>query len=139
MKKNKVIVVTPTYNRKKKLRILYESLKKQTISDFDWIIIDDGSTDGTDRYIKDIKTNNNKFRIIYKKKNNGGKHTALNVAFDMVKRGLLVIIDSDDYLVSDAIETILSDWEKYGDEDLSGLCYKRMSNNNKIMIKNFGD
>lgn len=101
-------VVTPTYNRATLLSRLYENLCEQTCKDFIWLVIDDGSTDNTKELVGSFKADN--FEIQYVQKENGGKHTALNVAFRIVKTELLFIVDSDDLLVSDAVETIKHDW-----------------------------
>ena len=73
-----VTVLTPTYNRAEKLKSLFDSLKKQTSTDFKWMIIDDGSTDDTDIIVNEFK-NNSSFEIEYFYKANGGKHTALKI------------------------------------------------------------
>ena len=95
---NKVFctVFTPAYNRKELLYRLYESLVEQTSKDFEWVIIDDGSTDGTDDMIASIKEDS--FSIIYKKVENGGKHRAINRGLDIAEGEVFAIVDSDDYL-----------------------------------------
>lgn len=106
-----ITIVTPTYNRSSFLSRLYASLCQQTSMNFEWLIVDDGSTDETERIVNSqFSTHNSQFRLKYIKKSNGGKHTALNVAFGMVKTELLFIVDSDDVLTPDAVETIERDW-----------------------------
>lgn len=69
-------VLTPTYNRAKYLPKCYESLCSQTKSDFEWLIIDDGSTDDTEKVVNAwISDCHRRFDIVYVKKENGGKHT----------------------------------------------------------------
>lgn len=104
-------ILTPTYNRKDTLISLYESLVRQTFSNFQWLIIDDGSTDGTKKIIE--KMSEKCLDIDYFYKENGGKHTALNYAHPYIKGELLCIVDSDDWLVKDAVETIIEFWEQY--------------------------
>ena len=99
-----ITVFTPTYNRAYILPKLYESLKKQTCMNFEWLIIDDGSTDDTSEVVKTFKTD--KFPILYYYKKNGGKHTAMNYSHPYINGDLLFIVDSDDVLTNDAIETI---------------------------------
>lgn len=119
-----VTVLTPTYNRKSTLPKLYESLLRQTSFDFEWLIIDDGSTDGTEQLVKGFKTD--KFPIHYHKKKNGGKHTALNYSHHFIAGETVVIVDSDDYLTNDAIETICKDWEQFKtDDSIAVLSYQR--------------
>lgn len=118
-------IVTPTYNRGEKLKNLYESLKRQINKNFTWLIVDDGSKDNTKQCVEEIKRDSN-FDIIYIYKENGGKHTAINVAMKQVDSELTMIVDSDDLLTADATETIFQDWLKYGDQPkLGGLIYLR--------------
>ena len=72
----KITILTPTFNRGNfGLRSLYESLKEQTVRDFEWLIVDDGSTDSTKEIIETfIEKSDFIIRYIYKP--NGGKHTA---------------------------------------------------------------
>jgi glycosyltransferase involved in cell wall biosynthesis len=120
-----ITVVTPTYNRADRLQLLFESLKRQTVSCFVWMIVDDGSTDKTEEVIQSFKRESISFPIISKKKINGGKHTALNVAIQEVETELFFIVDSDDVLTKDAIETILNDWNCMKDDSLCGISYLR--------------
>ena len=114
----KVAVLTPTYNRAYILDKLYLSLEEQTIKDFVWYIIDDGSTDDTESLISSFSCK--EFSIKYTKKENGGKHTALNVGISQIEEELTIIVDSDDTLTKDAIETIKRDWDKYS--GLQNIC-----------------
>ena len=118
-------VVTPTYNRGYLLGRLFESLKLQTNLDFEWIIVNDGSADNTDDLVRDfMKTS--PFKVTYIKKENGGKHTALNAAYDSISTPITFIVDSDDYLTIDAIQTIADTYNKYKDEkDLCGFSFLR--------------
>ncbi|MBB6624651.1 glycosyltransferase family 2 protein [Clostridium gasigenes] len=99
-------VFTPTYNRKDTIYDLYDSLRKQSNKDFEWIIVDDGSTDKTEEVINDIRKNEQTFSITYVKQENGGKHRAINKGLDHAKGKMFFIVDSDDTLTYDAIELI---------------------------------
>lgn len=105
-----VSICTPIYNRAYKILDLYESIKKQTNKNFEWIIIDDGSTDDILLKIELIK-NEELIKVNYIKKENGGKHTAINKALEVAEGELFFIVDSDDILTEDAIETIVSEWK----------------------------
>ena len=118
-----ITIVTPTYNRAHTLPHLYDSLCQQTNQNFDWLIIDDGSNDNTKELCQEFAGQNFKVQYIYK--DNGGKHTALNLAIDIVTTELFFIVDSDDFLTVDAIQTILNDWETIKDKDLCGISYLR--------------
>ncbi|MBQ8298808.1 MAG: glycosyltransferase family 2 protein [Clostridia bacterium] len=121
----KVSIITPSYNREKLLKNAYNSLIKQTNKAFEWIVVDDGSVDNTEKVVKEL-ISENKIEIKYHKKPNGGKHTALNEGYDIATGELIVILDSDDILTEDAIETILTDWKEYeNNSKICGLSYKR--------------
>lgn len=101
-------VYTPTYNRAHLLERAYRSLLAQTLQDFVWLVIDDGSTDGTEElilsYIKE-----NRIEIDYRKKENGGKHTATNTAIMACESELFMFaLDSDDVLKPDAVEKVIA-------------------------------
>ena len=104
-----ITVFTPTFNRGHLIDTLYQSLLKQTNKDFEWIVIDDGSTDRTEAYFTEILAKHNPFEIIYRTQPNGGKHRAINAGVQIAKGELFFIVDSDDYLTEDAIEK-LSEW-----------------------------
>ena len=100
-----ISIITPTYNRAYILGELYKSLKEQTDSDFEWIIVDDGSNDGTEELVNDWLKEKNSFVVSYYRKSNGGKHRALNYGIPKAKADFVFIVDSDDKLTSDAIES----------------------------------
>lgn len=102
----KLTVFTPTYNRKQLLPRLYESLLQQRDKDFMWLIIDDGSTDGTAELVK-IWQQDNKLEILYFFKENEGMHSAHNWAYDRITTPWNTCIDSDDMMPPTAVEGIL--------------------------------
>lgn len=126
-----VTVVTPSYNRASLLPRLFNSLSAQTSHDFVWLVVDDGSTDNTRSVVEQFKEQTQSFKIIYIYKENGGKHTALNVAIDYVETDLFFIVDSDDTLTLDAISTIEKDWQSVKDRHLSGISYLKGYSNDK--------
>ncbi|MBQ9082386.1 MAG: glycosyltransferase [Clostridia bacterium] len=97
-------VFTPTYNRAYILPKLYESLCAQTHKDFEWLIVDDGSTDETEALILLWQKNVNGFEICYTKKENGGKPRAINTGVVLARGEYFFMVDSDDYLKPDAVE-----------------------------------
>lgn len=102
-----VTICTPTYNRASLLNRLYQSLCRQTCKDFEWLVVDDGSTDQTLELLQKFK-DEKKISVRYFSKSNGGKHTALNLGVKEAKGDLFFIADSDDYLPEDSIEVVLS-------------------------------
>lgn len=113
-------VFTPTFNRANTLHLCYESLKRQRCQDYIWLIIDDGSTDGTkttvDKWIAEGKV-----PIRYHYQGNQGMHGAHNTAYALIDTELNVCIDSDDYLAEDAIEKIITFWTIHGNNQFSGI------------------
>ncbi|MCD7873346.1 MAG: glycosyltransferase family 2 protein [Clostridiales bacterium] len=116
----KLTVVTPTYNRADLIENLFISLKRQTVFDFEWLVVDDGSTDNTREKIYEFKAVS-PFPINYLFKENGGKHTALNLGIPCVKTDLIIIADSDDTLLPNAVESIVSDYKKIENDDSVGF------------------
>lgn len=112
MEKRTLTIFTPAFNRAYCIENLYRSLHRQTCKDFVWLVIDDGSTDNTRELIQGWKQETKEFDIFYYYKENGGMHTAHNAAYERIDTELNVCIDSDDYLTDDAVELIVSTWEK---------------------------
>jgi len=113
-------VFTPTYNRAYCLHVLYESLVRQTDKDFEWLIIDDGSTDNTAELV-DSWLAQQLIPIRYVKQHNQGMHGAHNTAYEHIHTELNVCIDSDDYMPDDAVDKILTFWRENGNEQVSGF------------------
>lgn len=132
-----ITILTPSYNRGGALDNLFKSLQKQTSKDFEWLLIDDGSTDDTKNIVTEMQQNAD-FPVRYIYKVNGGKHTALNVGVQQIASELTFIVDSDDTLVPNAIETIFEYHEKYGKQDkLCGYSFLRQYPNGEINGKPF--
>ena len=140
-------VFTPTYNRKHTIGRTYESLCRQSNNDFDWLIIDDGSSDGTREWVEGlgekiipegtrfdwmgrlvegedenhfvVKTS--QFLVEYIYKPNGGLYTGYNAAYATINTELCVCIDSDDYMPDDAVEKIVSFWNERGSVKYAGI------------------
>lgn len=123
-----VTVLTPTYNRIELLPRLYQSLLEQENKDFYWLIVDDGSVDGTSELVTSWMQDN-QIPIQLVTQENGGKHRALNNGIKRIESEFTFIVDSDDYLPTDAIGTILAYAEKYGQarekERLCGFSFLR--------------
>ena len=104
MKNNILITVfTPTYNRGYIIENLYKSLKTQISNNFEWLVIDDGSTDNTEELFKKWNKEDNKFNIRYVKTDNNGKPRAINKALEIANGRYLFMVDSDDHITNDAI------------------------------------
>lgn len=104
----KISIITPTYNRANTLPKLYESLINQEMIDFEWILVDDGSNDGTEKLVEKWQFEN-KIKIKYFKKTNEGKTRAVNFGFLQEPKGeYTFILDSDDYLVDNSLSVMKS-------------------------------
>lgn len=132
-----VTVLTPTFNRERVLRSLWDSLQKQTVKDFEWLVVDDGSTDGTKNLITQLQEKSD-FPIRYIYKSNGGKHTALNVGIQTICSELTFIVDSDDCVTDDAVESILKIHKKYKSQNsICGYAFLRAFPDGKVNGKKF--
>lgn len=108
--KNKITVFTPTYNRENTLPRLYVSLVNQTYHNFEWVIVDDGSTDNTKNLITKWLAEN-KITIRYFIQENGGKHRAINRGLDLAQGELFFIVDSDDILPNQSLNNVVNKYE----------------------------
>lgn len=129
-----ITIFTPTYNRANLLPRLYQSLCEQCVyfnSDFDvnlnsdfgfeWLIVDDGSTDNTEDVVRGF-IEEGKIPVRYFKKQNGGKHTAINMGTKLANGELFFIADSDDYLPMDALKIVADEYAKVkGDATIGGV------------------
>lgn len=141
----RITVFTPTYNRGYTIERLYNSLKEQTFQEFEWIVVDDGSSDETGAIFERICKDKNFFPIQYIKTTNGGKHRAINLGVKMAKGELFYIVDSDDYVPTDALEVIDAMERTIPEESkelFAGVCGERgydlqtpigKTHNNKIL------
>lgn len=126
-------IFTPTYNRANTLVRLYNSLLAQTIDDFIWLIVDDGSTDNTKEIVGEwIK--DGLIKIQYYKQSNQGKSMAHNKGVELTNTELFVCVDSDDYLEKNTIEEIKN--TKYNvRENIVGILSPRLiKNKNKNFV-----
>lgn len=114
-------IFTPAYNRAHTLPRTYESLRAQDCKDFIWLVVDDGSTDGTRELVEQWQRQENGFEIRYLYKENGGMHTAHNTAYANIDTELNVCIDSDDCLAEGAVAKILQKWEQVRDKGYAGI------------------
>lgn len=120
-------VLTPTYNRAKTLPRVYQTLLNQDFGDFEWLIVDDGSTDGTDQLVADWIAEK-RLQIRYIWQSNQHKKTAVNTGVREAAGSLVVILDSDDELLPGALNAMQEIWYQIPDElrhsyiGVTGLC-----------------
>lgn len=131
-------VFTPAYNRAHTIGRTYESLCRQTCKDFEWLIIDDGSTDNT-RELVDGWIEENKIPIRYIFQENQGMHGAHNTAYRNINTELNTCIDSDDWMPDNAVEIILNTWKERGSNKFSGIVGLDYSSDGKLIGTKFED
>jgi glycosyltransferase involved in cell wall biosynthesis len=106
----KVSIVTSTYDRAATLPRLYDSLCRQTFKDFEWVIVDDGSTDGS-RALVEGWQREAPFPILYNWQENAGVGTGRNRAIERARGEFCALIDSDDWYLPEALERMVAAWE----------------------------
>lgn len=129
-------IFTPTYDREHTLSRLYQSLRKQTDKDFEWIVVDDGSIDNTEILIQKFVQAGD-IPIIYKKQVNGGKHRAINTALAEAHGDFFFIVDSDDYLPNNAVKIVnnyVSQIRKMS--NIAGVCGFRAFPDGRVIAGN---
>lgn len=102
-----VSVYTCVYNMSDRIQRVFKSMKSQTYSNIEHVIVDDGSTDGVEKLLEQYKKEVS-FPVFIISKENGGKHTATNVAWDNCHGEYLVQLDADDELLPDAIQKLVA-------------------------------
>lgn len=114
-------IFTPTYNRSYCLAELFNSLARQTMTCFNWLIVDDGSTDNTEELVSSFMEQA-PFRITYIKQPNGGKQRAWNAAVEVCDSELFMCVDSDDVVPDNLVSTIVGRWSQVrGDNQIAGM------------------
>lgn len=126
-------IFTPSYNRAYILPILYKSLVGQTDNNFEWVIVDDGSSDNTEELVNEWIAEN-KVHIVYYKQENQGKHIAINSGVKRASGELFFIVDSDDSLTPDAVQQVREFWiEKGPIVGISGIISYRQFPDGKLV------
>lgn len=129
-----ITVFTPVFNRAHIISRLYESLCRQTCKDFEWLVVNDGSTDDIDelmhRFIGEDKIN-----IRYFQQPNGGKHRAINQGVTEARGEMFIIVDSDDYLTDDAVEWVTKEsFQIIDDNQFVGISGLRITPNGTSIV-----
>jgi len=120
-------VFTPTYNRAHTLHRVYDSLCAQTLRDFEWVVVDDGSTDGTAEVVANWAKSAD-FTIRYFRQEHSGKHVAHNLAMRQARGQFFLPLDSDDACAPVALERMAYHWNNIPERDrplycgIDGLC-----------------
>lgn len=150
-----ISVITPTYNRARLLNRCHESLCRQTNGNLEWIVMDDGSTDDTQDVVsswmssvKSVsadmilgKSEKGGFKMTLVRQPHGGKHRALNRGVSLAAGDLILILDSDDYLADNAIETIATHYEQVREDPrFAGVAGRKAYSDGRLVgDPNLGD
>lgn len=105
-----VTVITPVYNRQSTIKRAFESIQRQTFKNFEYIIIDDGSTDDSNAIARDFMNATNIPTMLITK-GNGGVHSARNAGIKNARGGVYSCLDSDDEFLPDGLEKLVRGWE----------------------------
>lgn len=97
-----ISIIVPAYNQEKYLGECLESIASQTFTDFEAIIVDDGSTDSTASICQEFVHRDDRFRLV--RKPNGGVSSARNVGLDLSEGEYVCFFDSDDVIPSDCLQ-----------------------------------
>lgn len=116
-----ISIVAPVFNNEKYLNTFIESVLSQTYTNWEFLLIDDGSTDGSAKICDDYKQKDERIHVLHK--TNGGVSSARNAGIREAKGTWLLLPDADDYLCHDALRVLLS--YARDDVDLIGAGYIR--------------
>lgn len=129
----KITVFTPTFNRAYRLQELYDSLSSQSYKDFEWLVVDDGSTDATKELISKF-ISEGKMTLRYFTQKNSGKHVAINKGAQEAMGELFFIADSDDRLPADGLQKVAEYFESVKDkQEIGGVCGRKAYFDGKIV------
>ena len=128
-----ITVFTPLYNRENSIAAVYNSLLMQTCKDFEWLVINDGSTDSSATIMEDIiSKHDNSFPIRYQCRENHGLMYTLNEGVRMAEGTLFMRLDSDDQALPNAIELITDNYHYVKDkDDICALVFRSVDYNKK--------
>ena len=127
-----ISIIVPVYNVEKFLPNCLKSISSQTFTDFEAVLIDDGSTDKSGEICDDYCKKDNRFKVYHKQ--NGGVSSARNYALDKISGEWVYFCDADDLLFEDALQTLLNEFGENIDCTMGGYVY--MNENDDILMKN---
>lgn len=132
MNKELISIVVPIYNVEKYLKNCIDSIIKQTYTNIEIILVDDGSPDNCGKICDEYKEKDNRIKVIHKQ--NGGLSDARNAGIDIATGEYIAFIDSDDYIEENYIEVLYNLCVK-NDVWLSECDYERINSDDKIEMK----
>lgn len=126
-----ITVIVPIYKVEKYLSICIESILKQTYTNIEIILVDDGSPDKCGQICDEYATKDHRIQVIHK--TNGGLSDARNVALDVAKGEYITFVDSDDYIAQDYVEYLWHILNK-NNADISAMLDKHFIDGKTLTI-----
>jgi len=123
-----VSVIVPIYNSEQYLHRCIDSIVNQSYKNIEIILIDDGSTDNSDKIYDEYAHRDNRIRVIYTK-NNDGPAAARNVGIENSKGEFIFFVDSDDFIDNDALNLLIGSYNQYKADIIVGDFNKIKDNN----------
>lgn len=117
-----VSVIVPIYNVERYLRRALDSILSQTYKDWEAILVDDGSTDGSSLIVEEYSRRDNRFKVIHKP--NGGLSDARNAGMEQISGEFLIFLDADDFLHPQLMELCLEASQR-DNSDMVAFTYDR--------------
>lgn len=127
----KISIVVPVYNVEQYLKKCVESILRQTFSNIEIILVDDGSTDQSGIMCDELSKQDSRIKVIHQK--NLGLSGARNTGIEVAQGRYIAFVDSDDYIAEDCIEAMLKRLLEYN-ADISVCGIMRFYENEKIMV-----
>lgn len=123
-----ISVVTPCYNSARFINRLQESLQRQDYRSFEWILVDDLSTDNTVDVLTKLPSTGDGGIHIYKLPQNSGGGVALGFGVSKARGEILIMIDHDDEIIPSAFSTVIKEWQKISKcTEIAGIFYRRLN------------
>lgn len=126
----KVSVCIPTYNRKRYLQETLESIRAQTYRDYEIVIVDDGSTDGTEEMIRRLE-----YPVRYHWQENAGDAAARNALIELAEAEFITFIDSDDMLMPDTLQRLIAASQDAEDDVIVYGAYYGIDENSNVFMR----
>ena len=124
-----ISIIIPVYNAERYLRNCLESITAQTYTDFEVLIVDDGSTDSSGAICDEFMQKDQRFRVLHKK--NEGVSKARNKALELLKGEWFTFVDADDFLLENALQTYVSHISE--DVDMVAAHYQKVDTDGNIL------
>lgn len=128
-----VSIIVPVYNVQNVVQYCIESILKQTVKDFELLLINDGSTDGSGMVCDKYSQKDSRVIVIHKE--NGGVSSARNIGFAKAQGKYIVCVDSDDFVEPDYLQTLLEVREKFPNAGHIWCCFQTVTTSNKEDLK----